>query len=71
MYIIIHISYHIAGNFHRTLFLEILETSEIFRKFFMNGVLKFFKPVAKREKITKNFKNIFSKIFIEKNFPKI
>jgi len=45
--------YHIARNLHRTLFSEILETSGIFQKFLQNGALKFFKPVAKKEKITK------------------
>jgi len=44
------IIYRIARNFHRTLFLEISETSGIFRNFLQNGALKFFKLVAKKEK---------------------
>jgi len=62
------VTYRIAGNFRRTLFSEI---SGIFRKFFYkNGALKFFKPVAKKEKITKNFKNIFPKYPLKRIFQK-
>jgi len=61
LFVCLSISYRIAGNFHRTLFLEISETSGIFRNFLRNGTLKFFKPVAKKEKITENFEIIFLK----------
>jgi len=33
-------------------------------------VLKFFKPVAKKENITKNFKNIFPKYSLKRIFQK-
>jgi len=64
----IEASYCIAGNFCRSLFLEILETSRIFQKnFLQNGALKFLKPVAKKEKITKN---IFPKYSLKRIFQK-
>jgi len=66
------LEYRIAGNFHRTLFSEISETSRIFQKFFtkINGALKFFKPVAKKEKITEIFENIFPKYSLKRIFQK-
>jgi len=63
--------YRIARNFRSTLFSEISETSGIFRKFFYEMVLyKFFKPAAKKEKITENFENIFPKYPLKRIFRK-
>jgi len=38
--------------------------------FLRNGALKFFKPVAKKEKITENFENIFPKYPLKRIFRK-
>jgi len=54
--------YHIARNFRRTLVSEILKTSEIFQNIFTKWCFEVFQACRKKEKITENFKNNFSKI---------
>jgi len=40
------------------------------KKFLRNGALKLFKPVAKNERITENFENIFPKYSLKRIFRK-
>jgi len=63
--------YRIAGNFHRTLFSEILEASGIFQKFVTKWCFKVFQACSKEGKDNQKFQKYFFKIFIEKNFLKI
>jgi len=62
--------YHIARNFHRTLFSEISETSGIFQKNFTKWCFKIFQACSKEEKITENFENTFLKYSLKRIFPK-
>jgi len=60
-------SYRIAGNFRRTLFSEISETSGIFRKFFTKW---YFQAFSKEGKDNRKFRNIFPKYSLKRIFRK-
>jgi len=48
-----------------------LKLQEFLKIFLQNGALNFFKPVAKKEKITENFENIFLKYPLKRIFQKL